>query len=156
MKMVVSEKQIISIGEFMENYLGIKYTRDNKLTHVEMLMFLRDKGNDIPERVNFDKIKKEQLLTGDFLAVKDEASKILFYKNPINMKLKNLLSELKSQANLEQTRKARRYNLNEQGYQEAVNGVVKKEDLEEEEISLAKPNRQKQLIRADYYKKRHY
>lgn len=156
MKMVVSEKQIISIREFMENYLGIKYTRDNKLTHVEMLMFLRDKGNDIPERVNFDKIKKEQLLTGDFLAVKDEASKILFYKNPINVKLKNLLSELKSQANLKQTRKARRYNLNEQGYQEAVNGVVKKEDLEEEEISLAKPNRQKQLIKENYYKKRHY
>ena len=44
MKVVVSEKQIVSIKEFMESYVGKEYTGNKKLTHREMQMFLYEKG----------------------------------------------------------------------------------------------------------------
>jgi len=98
-KIELSKKQIISIKEFMINYLEKEYTGDRKLTHKEMQMFLWSKGIEVPQRVNFERVKKEHLLTGDYLAVKDECSQILFYKNPNRLKLSCLLNELQSQTN---------------------------------------------------------
>jgi len=153
MKVIISEKQIVSIEEFMTNYLGKQYDGNSKLTHNEMLMFLYEKGSIIPEQVNFKKITNEKLLTGDYIAVKDEASRILFYQNPIKTSLKGLLIELQSKANLEKTKNARRQNINEQGYVEAINGIVKKEDLTDE-YTYIETNRQRQFVKG--YKKRHY
>lgn len=156
MKVEVSEKQIVSIKEFMESYVGKGYTGNSKLTHREMQMFLYEKGQYIPERVSFDRVRQEQLLTGEYLAVKDESSQIIFYKNPKRLNFKSLLSELSSKANIEKTKQARRHNLIEQGYQEAINGVVRTEDLEEATYSISKPNRQKQFVNTKGYRRKHY
>ena len=101
-------------------------------------------------------VKTEQILTGEFIAVRDESSKILFYVNPKRLSLNSLLNELNSKANLERTNEARRHNLLEQGYQEAINGVVKIEDIEEEQYYYAKPNRNRQFVKSQKHKTKRY
>jgi len=60
-KVVVSDKQIISIEEFMNNYLGVVDYK-GRLTHRSMCEYLFEKGIMIPERVNFNSVNKESLL----------------------------------------------------------------------------------------------
>lgn len=98
-KIELSKKQIIGIKEFMYNYPGKQYKGDRKLTHDEMYEFLRNGEFYIPRKVKFTKIRKENLLNGEYVAVADETSKIQFYKNPNHMDLTILLNELQSQQN---------------------------------------------------------
>ena len=83
--MKVSKKYIINIYKFMENFLGIKYTGKNKLTHKEMNIFLWEKGKKAPSTINVDKIKREDILKGNCLMVVDCCGRIIPYDNPIRI-----------------------------------------------------------------------
>ena len=76
----------------MMNFLGMDYTGHNKLTHEEMNIFLYGKNHCVPDRVSFSSIKKEDILKGRCLIVKDELNQIIAYANPRN--IENLLSEI--------------------------------------------------------------
>lgn len=156
-KVVVSKKQIISIDEFMNQYIGKEYDGNGKLTHKEMNRFLMEKGISIPERVNFNMVHKEDLLNGTYIVVKDHHSQTLIYRNPKNYSLSGLLQELNSSQNLQRIEKVRKQILSTLGYQEERNGVINRADLEDEYI-LESPNRQKQFIIRNntMYRKRHY
>ena len=97
-KVYVSKKQIVDIEEFMRLYIGKEYTWNLKLTHKNMELFLKEKGKALPKRVCFDSILKEDILTGNFIVVKDKASQILVYKNP-RITLTELLIDLKMNYN---------------------------------------------------------
>lgn len=97
-KVYVSKKQIVDIEEFMRLYIGKEYTWNLKLTHKNMELFLKEKGKPLPKRVCFDSILKEDILTGNFIVVKDKASQILVYKNP-RITLTELLIDLKMNYN---------------------------------------------------------
>ena len=92
MSFKVSEKYILNIKEYMINFLGVSYTGCNKLTHKEMNIFLCEKKHCVPDRVSFSKIKKEDILKGKCLLVKDELNQIIPYSNP--MSLEKLMSEI--------------------------------------------------------------
>ena len=156
-KVIVSEKQIVSIEEFMNNFLGIKYDRDEKLTHRSMEEFLYDKGKNIPRKVSFNDVTKEKLLTGDYIVVKDESNKIIIYKNP-RKSLDMLYRELSSAQNKKTMKKNRKEILTSMGLIDTNIGVLEKTDLEKEEYKLEKANRQKQFIicKNTYLRKRHY
>lgn len=156
-KVVVSEKQIVSIDEFMNSYLGIKYDRKEKLTHRNMECFLYEKGRTIPKRVSFDTVTKEKLLTGDYITVKDEVNKIIIYKNP-RKSLDMLCAELNSYKNKEMVKRNRKEILSSMGLIDTNMGVLDKKDLEKEEYKIEKENRQKQFVicKNIYMRKRHY
>ncbi len=156
-KVFVSEKQIVSIDEFMNSYLGIKYDRKEKLTHRNMECFLYEKGRTIPKRVSFDTVTKEKLLTGDYITVKDEANKILIYKNP-RKSLDMLCAELNTERNKKIIKQKRKEVLYSMGLIDTNMGVLDKEDLEKEEYRIEKENRQKQFVicKNKYLRKKHY
>lgn len=156
-KVVISEKQIINIDEFMNQYIGKEYDGNSKLTHKEMNRFLVEKGICPPKKVNFNLVHKEDFLNGTYIVVKDHNSQILIYKNPKNYSFSSLLQELNSPQNLKRVEKTRKQILRTLGYQEEINGVISREDLEEDYI-LESPNRQKQFIIRNntMYRKRNY
>ena len=78
----VSKKYILNINKFMENFLGIEYVGENKLTHKEMNLYLSEKRLPKPNRISFYSIKEEDVLKGKCLFVKDEINKVLPYENP--------------------------------------------------------------------------
>lgn len=156
-KLMISKKQIISIEEFMNQFVLKEYDGNSKLTHKEMIRFLSEKGVRIPEKVSFDIVHKEDFLKGTYIAVKDNASQILVYKNPRNYSFASLLQELNTSENLKRIQKVRKEVLRTFGYQEQKHGVVNLADLEEE-YTLESPNRQKQFIIRNntMYRKKHY
>ena len=156
-KVIVSEKQIVSINEFMDNYLEIKYDWHEKLTHKNMECFLFEKGISMPKRVSFDNVSKEKLLTGDYIVVKDEVNKILIYKNP-RKSLQMLCNELNSKRNKEIIKKKRKEILSSMGLIDTNIGVIDKKDLEKEEYKIEKANRQKQFVicKNTYFRRKHY
>lgn len=141
-KILISEKQIVNIEEFMENYVGKEYTWSDKLTHNKMVEYLLDKGISVPQRMSFDSVRKEDFLNGNIIAVKDKASKIIIYKNP-RISLNTLLYELQSKENIKRMKKVRNEILKQLGYQEKASGIVNTED--EEHYTIEKINRQKRL-----------
>ncbi|MBR3162461.1 MAG: hypothetical protein IKF19_07010 [Bacilli bacterium] len=88
----ISKKYILSIKEFMENFLNIKYEGKNKLTHKEMSYYLYEKNRETPKRVSFKKLKKEKILRGHYLIVEDESNTIIPYYNP--KRIENLMIEM--------------------------------------------------------------
>ena len=104
--MKVSKKHIVNIKEFMSNYLNYPYTGKNKLTHKEMRIFLYEKKQKQPVSVDISIIKKEDILKGKYLFVKDNTEKIIPYKNPMNLAiLYEELSQERKKKDLEQIRK---------------------------------------------------
>ena len=93
-KVEISETQIVDINEFMNNYVGIIYEWNDKLTHDNMIDFLLTKNKRL-KKVVFDDVSKEKLLTGEQIVVQDAVNKILIYENP-RMELDALLEELHS------------------------------------------------------------
>ena len=87
MSLKVSKKYIINIYKFMENYLGIKYTGKNKLTHKEMNIFLIEKKKKRPCSIDVDKIKKEDILKGHCIMVMDCCGRIIPYLNSNRIEL---------------------------------------------------------------------
>ena len=88
--MNVSSKYIIDIWEFMENYYGIIYDDNYKLVHDEMCYYLRNK-NIFVKRIGFKDVKKDKLLKGDIIYVRDEEGKVAPYVNP--KRIENLVLE---------------------------------------------------------------
>lgn len=80
--MNVSKKYIISIWEFAENYLGVMYDGNYKLTHDELRFYLRDKLDISIKRERFSRTNKAKLLSGEVILVRDEEGKIIPYSNP--------------------------------------------------------------------------
>ena len=156
-KVNVSEKQIVSINEFMDSYLGIKYDKKEKLTHRTMEYFLFEKGRIVPKRVSFDTVTKEKLLTGDYITVKDEVNKIIIYKNP-RKSLDMLCAELNTEKNRKIIKQKRKEILSSMGLIDTNMGVLDKKDLEKEEYKIEKENRQKQFVicKNTYLRKKHY
>ncbi len=79
--MKVSSKYIIDIWEFMENYYGIIYDDNYKLVHDEMCYYLRNK-NFFVKKIGFKNVKKDQILSGDVVLVRDEEGKVVPYVSP--------------------------------------------------------------------------
>ena len=79
--MKVSSKYIIDIWEFMENYYGIIYDDNYKLVHDEMCYYLRNK-NFFVKKIEFKNVKKDQILSGDVVLVRDEEGKVVPYVSP--------------------------------------------------------------------------
>ena len=75
-KVMISEKQVVRIQEFMLNYIGIS-VQEKKLSHDEVVSILIEKGIPIPKKVSFNVINKEALLKGDYVLVKDKNCQIL-------------------------------------------------------------------------------
>lgn len=142
-KVFVSKKQIISIEEFMENYIGKQYDGDNKLTHREMMLYLYEKGLKVPRKVSFDIVRKETILNGTYIVVKDNASQVLIYENPRLKSLDSLLEELRSKANLVKTAKIRRKILKEI---DAVDNEFNNDEYDDENYFVEKHNRNKQFV----------
>lgn len=92
MKLKISKKYILNIREFMSNFLNISYTAKNKLTHKEMKRFLYEKNKIIPRVIRFNEIKKEDILRGNCILVKDVTNKIIAYDNP--KKLEKIILEV--------------------------------------------------------------
>ena len=80
--MNVSKKYIISIWEFAENYLGVMYDGNYKLTHDELRFYLREKLNISVRREGFSRTNKARLLSGEVILVRDEEGKVIPYSNP--------------------------------------------------------------------------
>ena len=93
--MDISKKNIISIWKFMENYYGVMYMGNYKLTHNEMSLYLRSKSNLPVKRSNFQSIDNESILCGEIILVRDEEGKVIPYVNPRRLK-NNLIEELDS------------------------------------------------------------
>jgi acylphosphatase len=144
-KLFMSKKQIIKIDEFLQNYYGISYNRNNKLTHHEMNLFLSEKGKRIPKKAIFKNIQKESILNGSVIAVKDQEGQILIYVNPIRENLEDLLNELKKDSVKEKLKEVKKQIISET------------EKVEEDEYELKGNRYQKFIIRNHHaIRKIHY
>lgn len=92
--MYASEKYIVSIPYFLENYFQIVRKGKCKWTHDFMKEFLMEKIGRSPKRVAIDSIDKESILKGQIIYVKDAEGKIIPYRTPI-LSLHSLEEELK-------------------------------------------------------------
>ncbi len=99
MKLKVSKKYIISINEFMYNFLNVSYKGKNKLTHKEMNRYLYEKEKIVLNVIGFKKIKTESILRGNCILVKDVTGKILAYDNPKKLDKEMLEALLNNQKN---------------------------------------------------------
>ncbi len=79
--MKVSSEYIIDIWEFMENYYGIIYDDNYKLTHKEISYYFRNKRIFV-KRIGFKEVKNAEILNGDIILVRDEEGKVAPYVNP--------------------------------------------------------------------------
>lgn len=78
--MNISKKQIVDIREFLRNYYLLDCKWKGKLSHKRMNEFLFMKGK-YAVKVNIDSIKKENILRGTCIFVKDEEGQIIPYQN---------------------------------------------------------------------------
>lgn len=156
-KLFTSKKNIISIQEFMTNYVGKAYDGNEKLTHHVMAMYLCEKGLPFVSKVNFAAVTKENIMTGKYILVKDENNQILGYENPKNHSLDSLLCEIKSQNSKRNLERIRKNLLKEAGYTHDTDGtVITTEEFEQNEqeamlTATDKVNRQKYICRRHYY-----
>ena len=98
MKLSISSKNIISIEEFMEVYLGLSYTGKERLTHKVMASYLYSKSKKPPKRATMALVKKDGILTGRYIFVKDIVGQVIPYMNPKYINLKDLQMQLNSES----------------------------------------------------------
>ena len=156
--MNVSKKYIISIREFMSNYVGINYDKDYKLTHEEMNFYLFEKGKRGVDRAKYKSIKSEDIILGKVLLVKGEEGKVIPYYNPVYTQVDLLLNELNTKENQVRVKKARHNILKSMGYTETRSGEVMDNSLidEEEDVITYKRNRVKKLANKNTHKMKGY
>lgn len=132
MALYTSKKDIIKIEFFMENFLDITYDGSEKLTHGVMREFLIDKGIVCPKRAIFSKTKKNNVLEGRVLLVKDHVGKTIAYHNPRG-ELTTLFADIKAETDPVKLEETRRNILKAQNCILLSNGeVVSKNEPEEE------------------------
>lgn len=143
-KIETSKKNILSIEEFMENYIGISYDGPFKLTHHVMEEYLISKKGILLNHVNFKKVNKVTIANGSHLLVRDNNHQVLVYENPKSYNLDYLMASLNSEYSSQDLKKIRSRELREIGYREISTGEVVEEDafLPEQQITC-KVNRQK-------------
>ena len=78
--MKISKKQIVEIREFIRNYYSLECNWKGKLSHERMEEFLGMKGK-YAVRVKIDSIKKENILCGSCVFVRDEEGQVIPYQN---------------------------------------------------------------------------
>jgi len=117
--MEVSKNYIVDIRTFLNDYYGFNYSSNKKLSHNFCEDYLKQKGIILME-VKVAKVKKEDILSGRLVFVKDEYGQVLAYKNPLRLGFK--LERLKKKTLKERRLKV----LNEQGFTYDENGKVKK------------------------------
>lgn len=152
--MKVSVKNVIEIDKFLFNYvLSLKdfkkfNDKDKICTHDDLSYYLFVNGYKTPDRISFKSIKKSDILSGRVILVRDFSGKIVPYNNPKILNISKLQEELNSEENRKISLKNRRMILKEQGYIEAKNGDIIKEELidEKEDTITCKINRNKKLI----------
>jgi len=156
-KLFVSEKYIVSIDEFMDNYIGKHYDGKEKLTHHVMSMYLFEKGLPQVSRVNFSNVNKNDILMGKYVLVKDKNNQVLVYWNPAQHDLDRLFNEIKKSSTRNNLEKLRNNILSELGYTHDKNGeVITKEEYKEQQDEdclevTNKVNRQKYITKRKYY-----
>ena len=156
--MKISTKAVIGIREFLFNYVMQKDKDDNltsKLTHQDMVIYLFEKEYNVPNRVCFDRIKKQDILSGNILIVKDEMGKVIPYRNPRRVSLSSLERELNSEKVRKNNLRKRREFLSEQGLVELLSGQIVSENMfEESDLNRVSEhvNRQKKLLNRYGYK----
>ena len=101
-KLVVSMGQTIGIREFLNEFMGIDYEQDHYLSHHMMKKYLIEKGYELPVKVNFDEVREEDIITGRYIAVREETKnkkkgKILVYENPLYMSENRLLNKIRDE-----------------------------------------------------------
>ncbi len=146
-KIYVSEKETIGIREFMDVYLGVKYTKDKRLTHREMEFYLIEKGKKLPHRVSLDKVNKNKLANGSYLVVREESKnkkkgKKIIYENPLMTSFGNLLAELEMTKDHKKLKEIRKSILDKKNLFESSFGDVVEIGEEQFEVTI-KYNRQK-------------
>ena len=116
MKKQISTQYTIGIREYLNNYLNVKYKKQEKLTHKKMEKYLIEKNFPVPKKISFSKITNEDILTGKYLLVREEVkqkksqkdspkkAKICAYSNPIRLDIDRILLK-KSKKELERIRK---------------------------------------------------
>lgn len=85
--MKISENYIVDIRVFLDHYYDLNYSWYEKLSHKICGMFLKEKNKHF-KIMQFSKVKKEDILKGDVIFVKDEVGQILVYRNPLRVNLK--------------------------------------------------------------------
>ena len=76
-----TEQMQISISKFLTNYLDVKLDYSvKKWTHAKLNEILLE--HDLEDCIVTSHIDREQLYTGDFVAVIDQVGKTKFYRNP--------------------------------------------------------------------------
>ena len=150
----ISERNIISIREYCNEFLNIKYSKEGKLTHNRLREYAYEKGIKLPKRCIFKDINKEDILRGDCYLVKDESGKIIAYYGLIN--LNTMINSLEQNKKMLEAR--RNQLLGSMGYKETVSdGCIPIDEVdpsiyEEEKIKdlgslLNKNNRIKRLLK---------
>ena len=144
MALYTSKKDIIKIEFFMENFLDIIYDGNEKLTHGVMREFLIDKGKVCPKRAIFSRTKKDNVLDGKILLVKDHTGKTIAYHNPRG-DLTSLFADIKAETDPVKLEETRREILKSQKCILLNNGEVVSKDEPEEEYCI-EGNRNKNVM----------
>ena len=92
MSLKVSSKYVINIHEYMMNFLDIQSYHNNKITHKDMNIFLKENNLKIPHRIKFSEAKEEDILRGNCLIVKDDINQKAIYVNQRN--IENIIDDL--------------------------------------------------------------
>ncbi|MBO6195423.1 MAG: hypothetical protein J6O56_03650 [Bacilli bacterium] len=119
-KLKVSEKNIIPIREYCDNFLNIPFSWRGKLTHGRLVEYAREKGTLLPRRGIFQEITKDDILRGKYYLIKDEVGKIIPYRAQ-TLNFDTILDELKHERKSLLQEKRERI-LKEQGLKDAVRG----------------------------------
>lgn len=133
-KLFASKKYIISIEEFMDNYVGKHYDGKEKLTHRVMSMYLHEKCLPRLLQMRISSVTTSDILTGRYLLVRDKNNQVLVYRNPAQHNLNCLLDEINASHNPEKLETIRDSILSSLGYTYNQDGeVVTKQECEEQQ-----------------------
>lgn len=154
-KLILSLSNTIGIREFINEYLDVDYSDDERITHYSMVKYLMEKGYKIPDRINFDDVKENDIETGRYIAVMEETKKkkkgkILIYENPKKLNMNKLLKELKHSTNSDKLKETRErilnttFGLTDDGFQGIIPLEEKKQQEKEDSYEVTSSiNRQK-------------
>lgn len=151
--MKISQRYIIGIKEFLNNYILSKKDFENEKigksvrTHNQMNLCLFENGYSVPDRVKLKEVSKNDILSGEVIIVMDKTGQVIAYRNPKRVNIILLEQELNSVQNKKKALEERRNYLKSIGYIETKNGEVIEKDLmdEIEDTITHKINRNKVL-----------
>lgn len=89
----------ITTRKFLQDFYGLSYLSDRKLSHEEMEEIIHEEGIELPRRGRIQNISYDQVATGKYVLVRNETNKskqarIIPYMNPYGSSLERLSEEL--------------------------------------------------------------